>query len=478
MLFFRLTFWILSLFCLILISGCGEKFLDIKHEKSLVIPKTIDDYQSILEYKIVTSSHEFAIAGADEYFLTDAKWDYFQSQYSSFYCDLYIWSKANPMAGFDEYSFPDWPIAYTQIFYSNQALAGLEKIKPAAHEKEAYDLAKGAALFLRAMRYYQLAQLFCPVYTEANLTSPFGLPLRLEPDVTAKVRRSNLGDTYNRILADALEAAALLPQESDRQNHRRPSKAAAYGLLAKIYLVMEKYEEACKYASLCLELRPELLDFNSLVLTESSVTAPFTFENFSPTGVDNPEMLFYLSLEGSRNSAFSTFHGGIDTALFQSYEENDLRKTAFFRPQTETGDVQSFRGSYTGNNIYFTGMATDEQYLIRAETHARAGRVTEAMADLNHLLKHRYDNDHFTPRSASTRDAALDQILAERRKQLLFRGIRWEDLRRLNNDPNRAVTLTRVVHGQVNELPPNDVRYMWPLPQSEIDGAGVTQNPR
>jgi len=68
--------------------------------------------------------------------------------------------------------------------------------------------------------------------------------------------------------------------------------------------------------------------------------------------------------------------------------------------------------------------------------------------------------------------------LKERRKELLFRGLRWTDLRRLNLDPRFAVTLARNVSGQIYSLPPEDPRYAWPIPDDEIQASGIPQNPR
>jgi hypothetical protein len=137
-----------------------------------------------------------------------------------------------------------------------------------------------------------------------------------------------------------------------------------------------------------------------------------------------------------------------------------------------------FIGSYSGSLLYFDGLATDELYLIRAECNARSGKTTEAMNDLNDLLITRYATGHFTPLTASNAGNALDQILTERRKELVLRGLRWSDLRRLNKDPHYAVTLTRTLNGQTYSLPPNDNKYVFPIPDDEIKISGIPQNPR
>ncbi|MFP9100715.1 RagB/SusD family nutrient uptake outer membrane protein [Flavobacterium sp. RHBU_24] len=98
---------------------------------------------------------------------------------------------------------------------------------------------------------------------------------------------------------------------------------------------------------------------------------------------------------------------------------------------SDDGNGHSYWGSYDGSPLPFSGIATDEIYLIKSECLARAGKFTEAMQVLNTLLEKRWIAGTFFPLSA-TGTAALDIILSERRKELVLRGLRWSDLRRLN----------------------------------------------
>jgi hypothetical protein len=90
----------------------------------------------------------------------------------------------------------------------------------------------------------------------------------------------------------------------------------------------------------------------------------------------------------------------------------------------------------------------------------------------------RWAKGTFIPFTASSSDDALIQILNERRKELLYRGLRWTDLRRLNKDPRFAITLKRIINGVSYTLPPNDNRYAWPIPDNEIALTNMPQNER
>jgi len=106
------------------------------------------------------------------------------------------------------------------------------------------------------------------------------------------------------------------------------------------------------------------------------------------------------------------------------------------------------------------------------------GKLDYAMKDLNMLLRNRWRKGTYTDQIALDPNDALDKILMERRKELIFRGLRWSDLRRLNRDPRFAKTLTRIVEEVTYRLPPNDPKYVYPIPESEIKLSGIQQNVR
>jgi hypothetical protein len=121
------------------------------------------------------------------------------------------------------------------------------------------------------------------------------------------------------------------------------------------------------------------------------------------------------------------------------------------------------------------GLATDEMYLIRAETYARKGDKTSALADLNTLLAKRY-NGTFVQVTAVDANAALIRILLERRKELLLRGIRWIEIKRLNKEGANIIP-KRKIGTLVFTLQPNANYYALPLPVDIIQLAGIPQNP-
>jgi hypothetical protein len=116
-------------------------------------------------------------------------------------------------------------------------------------------------------------------------------------------------------------------------------------------------------------------------------------------------------------------------------------------------------------------------YLIRAEANARAGKPEAALRDLNELLEKRWRTGTFIPYTTNTQNGLLELVLKERRKELLMRGLRWMDVKRLNREGTNIV-MQRKIKGNVYTLPPNDKRYAMAIPEDVITLSGIAQNPR
>jgi hypothetical protein len=108
---------------------------------------------------------------------------------------------------------------------------------------------------------------------------------------------------------------------------------------------------------------------------------------------------------------------------------------------------------------------------------ARAGNKDAAIASLDTLLSKRWKTGMYHSPVVGNAGEALQLILKERRKELLFRGLRWMDIKRLNKE-GYAITPKRIVNGQPHSLMPNDNRYALSLPQEIVDMTGMPQNPR
>jgi len=434
-----------------------KKFLNKPSDNSLAVPSTLNDLQGLLDDGDEMNDHatpSFGEAYADNYFLPPATYAALRNELQ----ETYTWMP-------HYYITPnDWSYGYLPVYNSNYCLDILPGIPVTAVNAPVWNNIKGSALFFRAYYFLQLIWVYGKAYDSTMSGTDLGIVLRLTSDFNIKSARSTVSETYARVITDAKESVSYLP---DLPAHPyRPSKAAAYGLLARTYLSMRQYDSAFKYVNLCLGLQSNVLDYN-----DGSINAGGNVP-FQPF---NEEIIFFTSMN-SINSSIATNIGKTDTSLYDSYDSNDLRKQIFFRLSS---GYQRFKGSYAASvSELFSGIAVDEMILTRAECYARTNDVTDAMADLNTLISKRWANTtpyiNFT---ATTPTEALNEVLLERRKELLFRGLRWMDIKRLNKEGVNIV-LTRNINGNLVRLSPNDNRYALPLPSDIISETGLPQNPQ
>ncbi|SDE87547.1 SusD family protein [Mucilaginibacter pineti] len=447
---------------LFLLFSCKkeDEFLSAKPNQSLVIPATLDDYENLLNNNRIFNQYTDPSLGhvsSDEYYVTDALFNVANTNTER---NAYIWAKDIYQG--ETFGDSDWDVPYQQVYYSNVILEGISKITPTTAQQVQFNRIKGSALFFRAWAFNALVQNYAMPYDPVTSATDLGIPLRLTSDLNVKSTRPTVKETYERVVSDLKLATQLLPENSNQKT--LPSGIAVLGLLSRVYLTMGDFTNAYDAANKYLQKNSVLTNYNTLTPRTFAIHTTFLSED-----------IFHTSFQTSYAMAGRS-KALIDPSFVASYDNNDLRKTLMFKLAS---GVYHFVGSYDYRGFPYSGIATDEMYLNRAECSARAGNTDAAMADLNNLLKTRWKTGSvFTPYQAANADIALKQILAERKKELFFRSIRWTDIRRLNKEKEFAVTLSRTINGKTYILPPNDKRFALPIPNSEIQLSGLQQNER
>jgi hypothetical protein len=261
----RIVYPLLFAGCLGCLLSCNKKeFLDEKPTSDLFVPSTLQDFQALLDNDVIMS--ETPVLGelsSDNYYLNYTFWQPLNTKEHN----AYIWAK-------DIYegvgNVGDWNLPYEQVFYANVVLDGLKEVAVTDNNGQAWNTMKGSALFIRAYAFYNVAQVFAPVYDNSTADEAnSGIPLRLTPNIDERSRRSTVNQTYTQILSDLLQAKDLLPDTVPKLNRNRPSKPAALALLARVYLSMRLYDKAGAYADSCLNLYNKLIDYNTVSTTLS-----------------------------------------------------------------------------------------------------------------------------------------------------------------------------------------------------------------
>lgn len=442
----------LLIFPAALLYGCQD-FLDEKADQKLSVPSSFEDFHALMnELQLINISPADGEVAAGDLYLTTENFDAVSCQAE---WDLYLWQDG-PM---DQlcYGADGWRISYRAIYNYNTVIEGLERYE--GSRTSTYYSLLGEAHFFRGLTFLELAVIWCEAYNSRSSEHQLGLPLRLSTDFNEKSQRSNLKETYSRIISDLKIAAQNLPVSSESK--MRPNKSAAHGALARAFLFMEDYANARNYADSCLEGK-ELIDYCDL-----DASADFPFDR-----LDNPEIIFERYLF-SYMSLYPGFYANVDPTLYELYEENDKRKEVYFSIDNE--GLYMFKGSYGGNLFFnYSGIAVDEVYLTLAESCLELGDTNRAKELLEGFIEKRYRDADLSP---VLEDELRQRILTERRKQLLFRGIRFADIKRLNKR-GENISLRRVIRGEEYFLPANDPRFAILLPLDVIQLSGMEQNRR
>ncbi len=439
--------------CLFMALVSCTDFLDEKPNAALSAPHTLEDLQAMLSNSNIFGKEPMLPeVSTTDYYLEEES---LQSLADEAHKRAYVWETQGL---FQENLSNDWKTVYDLVYYCNTVLEGLEDIERDEKNAVVYDRIKGEALFFRGKSLLQAALLWVEAYDEELRESKLGLPLRMDTDFNKVSVRSTMGETYDAVISDLKSAAPLLP---DYPHHlTRPSKAAAFGALSRTYMAMRKYEDALYYADEALAIRHELLDFNVLDDQLSFPIPEYHEEVVFSSFFQIDQILDHTRLL-------------VSPELFALYSDDDRRRDILFSIAAD-GKV-TFKGRFAvGGYALFSGIATNELLLNRAECYARMENYEMARADLLRLLDKRY-RPGYVPDIAD--DGLLSVIMEERRKDLPFRGIRWMDIKRLNRE-GAGIVQRREAAGEQVSLSPNDLRYARPIPEFVVDISGMEQNPQ
>lgn len=432
-------------------SAC-KKFLEEKPKSSLAVPNTLKDFQALLDQSSIMNDLDAASgeASVTDSYLTTANY-LARNEYQQ---HIYTWQNSETYEPLNN----EWANLYRTVYRTNTVLDAIDKVSVTNTNAAEWRNVKGQAHFFRGKMFLLALSIWSKAYRPDYADTELGIALRLSVNFNEVSVRSNMATCYAQVLKDLTAAAQLLPNTP--LHVMRPSKPAAYALLARAHLQMGNFEKANLYADSCLTLKSELIDYNTLNATSNYPIAAFGKE------VIHSSMMQLLTIINPSTAR-------IDPQLYESYNDNDLRKTVFFLRNSD-GSYR-FKGSYMGSANLFSGLATDEMCLTRAECRARLGREDLALDDLNFLLAHRYKSGTFIPFTTLNTPNVLELILAERRKELLMRNVRWADIKRLNV-LGAGISLERTVNGITYTLPANSPRFAMPLPEMVIELSGMPQN--
>ncbi len=360
--------------------------------------------------------------------------------------------------------------------------------------------------FLRAYQYWVLMDLFGnpPFVTEEN---------EIGGANPQQISRAELF-TYVESELKAIEAELVAPKTNE---YGRADQAAAWALLARVYLNAEvytgtpKYTEAITYAKKVIDAGYTLsADYRQLMLADNNLnTNEFIFtinyDGAKTQGYGGTTFLTHASIGGSLNAASAGVNSGwsglrTTKALVQKFP--DASGTADKRAQFYTSGqnleiasqttftdgyaVTKFRnikrtGSPGSNDVFvdidMPVFRLPEMYFIYAEAVKRGGTggdVSVALGYMNALRTRAYGNSNGNINSV---DFTLQFILDERARELYWEGFRRTDLIRYKQFTEGSY-LWPWKGGVPGGTAKSANLNLYPLPSSDLNAnTNLVQNP-
>lgn len=330
------------------------------------------------------------------------------------------------------------------------------------------------ARFLRALNYFFLVRGWGEIpIQEINL-----------------IERKPVNEVYAYIESDLQFAIEHLPLKSEyaARDHGRATRGAAQGLLAKVYLYQEKWQEAVSMAETVLQSGEYGLEPDYATIwrasTENGQESLFEFQARGQAIAHGIQQ--YSQTQGARGQSgwgwgFNTPSENLLNAFNDEGDEIRRDATIIFRGETlYDGRVvaQGVENPMYNEKAYSSANAgaddTDknirylrlgEIYLILAEAANELGDAGKARENLN-IIRDRVDLDEVT----SSDQSELRQLIwKERRLELAFEHDRWFDLVR-----TRQAAQAMEANGKSFQ----DRHYLFPVPDEQlIQTPEMTQNP-
>lgn len=436
----RLIYTTLACSLILGASSC-RKYVEIDQPGQREL-KFTSDYQGILDYRTdMNTAYFLPVIMNDDIELTDPT---LENNVNGYIRNAFTWS-ADFYGDFED---GEWSKMYKQINRFNTITYYIGESQGGTGQEKEHIMAQ--AKMHRAYTYLDLVNMYAKQYDAATASTDPGVPLLLTPSVEQSLKRASVQAVYDQITKDLTEAIPFLPDVPDAVT--RASATAAFAVLARANLQMGKYADALRFADSALKRKSTLLNLNNII------------SNPYPTFMQHPEYIFH---KVQLSTSFTFFPMSSD--LQSIFAHTDLRWELYTRDGANNPFPPSFtgrayvRGKLIPEDGNMVGLDVPELLLIKAECLARTNKPSDAMDVINTLRQNRFRPADYTPFIATDANDALVKVLLERRRELMVRGIRWFDLKRLNKESQFAKTLTRTFLGETYTLTPNSNRYLLPI---------------
>jgi tetratricopeptide (TPR) repeat protein len=450
---------ILFVLALGLIFTSCENYLD-DAPKGSKVPTTLADYEAFLRDEY--GNHRVDITGASQ-LLNDQYVTVATLASNRLYSANYMWDENADRIALKTSDETTYYASYAGISTFNLIIENALSTTKATEAEQRVVWAE--AKVLRAMNYFNLVNFYADTYVASTASTKLSVPLITSANINAPSKQVTIQELYDFILNDIKEALPYLPKVSQTALH--PNLGAGYAFSARVYLQMNNYTEALKYADLALTENNKLYDWIAFYnANKTLIETPGNYTTFtSPMGYNYVENYTYR--HGTYNSL--TTENSIPVERAKRFEAGDGRFLSRWKTYT-VGAETYYRRTLSGA-FNFGGITTVEVYLIKAECLARAGQISEALAVLNTVRKTRILPASYQDITTADKTTALKAIYRTKNNELINTLIPFADARRLNVEGVYPVSFSKTANGNTYTL--SSASHLWTMPFPQ----GATKNP-
>ncbi|RQO64771.1 RagB/SusD family nutrient uptake outer membrane protein [Pedobacter sp. KBW01] len=474
---------LLSCLALVALNSCKQDFLDVEPKGKLIAQKT-DDYDLMFNNNTLVvpgPSTDGQIALGDEVTIIDPHYALASlRELRLFHYEDVVYEASEDAV--------EMSALMKQLYTYNKIAAEVMDSKGGSLQQRT--ALKAEAQLNRAWIYFMLNNYYGKPYNASTASSDLSFPIITAADVTAtSFNRATVQEVYDFIIGDLQAAIAGLPVSP--LGRTRGAKAAAEGMLGKVYVFMGKYAQGLVQFNNALDHLPanysvRLYDYNITMANNgswgyNSATSPLSFVSGTPNLPDHEENLLARQITNSYSFISPVFLLNQQSASL--YGPTDLRLRFFTRRVLGSATEFSVAGVLRKNGPVAAqiGLTMPDIYLLRAECKARTNDVPGAKADLELLRKNRM------PASAAAVEISdptemIRFIIQERTREFALQGYRWFDMRRLSTDPIFSGTTYSHNYvkssGEINTYVLRPERFVFRFPEKVMTAnPGMQNNP-
>lgn len=337
----------------------------------------------------------------------------------------------------------------------------------------------GEAYLARALVHFDLLRMYGQAYLDEgdNLGVSYVKEFKGEelniPRGTIDENKKDIYDDINTAISYFKEGNS----SSYASSKTKLTLSAAYGLISRVGVYFKDYDQVLSFGD----------EIENLIATHPVTPEEDVVDYWAPNAEPGPASVFEIAVTPSESQGIDGLAYSFRNGKSGVYGDIQVFENLLDDAEFDANDIRAskamidYEGSKLRNMGKYPSDGTDlgvenikvmriaEVVLNYAEALSEKGQTAKALEYLNSIPSNRGlgDNYYTTP--------SIENLLKERRKELLFEGFRFFDLVRFrlgirDMDPN-----TPNNHGVV---PAGDSRLALPIPQEEIDSNHESvQNP-